>query len=211
MGVEGGDERTVHRARSSVADASNVLFLAPSLGEAGEERCLDLFVPSDPTGTRLLGVSYTRTADRWLDLLREHVERPPSDLAVVSVGTTTRSAAAASGDARRANGVVQTVESPDDLTGLGITLGQQLSAWTETSDEPVTVCFDSLTVLLQYVDLQRAFRFLHVLSGRVESMGVNAHYHLDPDAVDEQTVATLTSLFEAVLRYEDGEWQAHRR
>lgn len=212
MGPEGGDERSVHRVRGEVDDAANVLFLAPSMNDAGAESCLELFVPSDPSETRVLAVSYTQSPDRWLRTWREHVETPPADLTVVSVGTSTRSTAAASGTGGPENrGMVRTVESPEDLTGLGITLGQQLSAWTEESDAPVVACFDSLTVLLQYVDLQRAFRFLHVLSGRAASMGVTVHYHLDPTTVDTQTLATLTSLFDATLRYEDGEWHWQRR
>lgn len=211
MGAEGRDEGTVHRVEGEGGDAANVLFLAPS--DAVAESCLELFVPADPSETRVLGVTYTQSADRWLETWRAQVETAPADLSVASVGSSTRSAAAAApgSDSRPTGRVVQTVESPEDLTGLGITLGQQLSTWAEESDAPIVVCFDSLTVLLQYVDLQRAFRFLHVLSGRAASMGANVHYHLDPTTVDSQTLATLTSLFDATFRYEDGEWRTRHR
>ena len=212
MGREGGDEGTVHHVRQAVDDSTNVLFLAPSMSSDKSGSCLDVFVPPSPTDTRFLAVNYTQSTDRWLETWREHVETMPEDLIVVNVGTSTRSAAATTGtDTGPTDGVIRTVESPEDLTGLGITLGQQLTEWTEKSDAPVVVCFDSLTVLLQYVDLQRTFRFLHVLSGRAASMGVSIHYHLDPTTVDSQTLATLTSLFDATVRREDGEWTARRR
>ena len=54
--------------------------------------------------------------------------------------------------------------------------------------------------------LQRAFRFLHVVTGRVKTAGGVGHYHLDPEAHDRQTLATLKGLFDAVVNVdEDGE------
>jgi len=170
--------------------------------------CLDLFTPEPPGDARVLVVSYTKPADRWLAEWREHVGVPPADVAVVSVGGASRSATAQQGGAGTGAGAaqpVEVVESPEDLTGLGIALGQQLSTWAGASDDPIVVCFDSTTALLQYADLQRTFRFLHVLAGRVAGQGAQVHYHLDPTAVDDRAVAALTSLFDASVRYDDGD------
>jgi hypothetical protein len=74
-------------------------------------------------------------------------------------------------------------------------------------DEHIVFCFDGVTSLLQYADLQRAFRFLHVVTGRVKTVGGVGHYHLDPEAHDTQTLATLKGLFDAVIEVEDdGTW-----
>jgi hypothetical protein len=70
-------------------------------------------------------------------------------------------------------------------------------------EEQIAVCFNSVTSLLQYADLQRAFRFLHVVTGRVKTVGGVGHYHLDPDAHDSQTLATLKGLFDAVVEVEE--------
>ena len=73
------------------------------------------------------------------------------------------------------------------------------------SDEDISFCFNSITSLLQYADVQRAFRFLHVVTGRVKTVGGTGHYHLDPEAHDRQTLATLKGLFDAVIEVnEDG-------
>lgn len=194
--------------------AANVLLLAPSMSDANDGGCLDLFGPDDPEGVRVLGVSYTRTPDDWVEAWRERVDGIPSELVVVDVGGGRRSAAATSSPSSIAAGEatevpVRPVESPEDLTGLGIALGKQLEAWSDGG--PIVVCFDSLTVLLQYVDLQRAFRFLHVLTGRMGAAGARAHYHLDPTAVDDRTVATLTSLFDVTVGREDDEWTVRSR
>jgi 2C-methyl-D-erythritol 2,4-cyclodiphosphate synthase len=100
-----------------------------------------------------------------------------------------------------------TVSEPGDLTGIGIKMNKALSAW-EDDDARTHVCFDSLTTLLQYVDTRRAFQYLHVTTKRVESAGAIAHYHIDPEAHDEQTLATIESLFSDVFEYgtETGTW-----
>jgi hypothetical protein len=61
------------------------------------------------------------------------------------------------------------------------------------------VCFGSLTKLLQYVDLKTAFRFLHVMTRQVKQVGAVAHFHIAPDAHDEQTLATIQSLFDRIV------------
>jgi hypothetical protein len=106
---------------------------------------------------------------------------------------------------------LETVSNPGDLTGIGITVSEVLQQWS-ASDEPIVSCFRSLTSLLQYADLQTAYKFLHVLTGRFETAGVRSHFHLDPGAHDDQTVNTLTSLFDAVVRVgDDGEWSVRTR
>lgn len=200
-----------HEVRERIAGEPNVLFLAPTMSGVGPDACADCFVGEAVGDARVLAISYTRSADEVLESWRNQSGGTPEALAVVTVGEMTRSAAVSAGTPEVGETTaVESLESPDDLTGLGIVIGQQLTRW-EDGDEPVYLCFDSLTVLLQYVDLQRAFRFLHVLSGRVAGFGVHAHYHLDPTAVDDRTVATVTSLFDAVVRYEDDTWLVRSR
>jgi hypothetical protein len=86
---------------------------------------------------------------------------------------------------------------PNDLTGQGIAIAEAVEAGTE-------VCFDSLTALLQYADRERAFRFLHSLGERCAAASASIHYHLDPETADEQTVAALSTLMDAVVDVEAG-------
>lgn len=65
--------------------------------------------------------------------------------------------------------------------------------------------------MLQYADLQRTFRFLHVVTGRVKTVGGTGFYRIDPDAHDSQTMATIKGLFDAVVtREDDGTWTVDR-
>ena len=193
---------------SPLDDATNVLVLSDGLDGDARASYYDTFLPAAPADLRVLAVEYTRGPDGWLGEWRRHVGNSPAETAIVSVNDGTRSASAGvdptvyQGDGTGC--AVSVVESPDDLTGLGITVGGHLKRWEDAGPTLVTV--DSLTVLLQYVDLKRAFRFLHVLVNRVKAAGAAGHYHMDPAAHDEQTVATLASVFDAVARHEDGEW-----
>lgn len=197
-------------------DASNVLVLSAGMDKEARRAYFEAFAPTEPAETRVLAVNYTHSPDDWLADWRAHVGTDPAECVIVSVGETTRaatSAGAPSADVPKSSAgsdrVVRSVETPDDLTGLGITLSEYLSSWGDATE--VLVAFDSLTVLLQYVDLQRAFRFLHVMTNRTRTAGATGHYHLDPGAHDDQTVATLSSLFDAVVEYEDDGWSNRSR
>ena len=209
------EEGGTGRAAGPLGEAVNVLVLSDGMDPDARASYYERLLPDDPSDLNVLAIQYTRGPDGWLDEWRRHVGAPPAKTAIVSVNDGTRGAAAAGtggsavyrGDG--AGSTVSLVESPDDLTGLGITVGNHLKQWEGEARTLVTL--DSLTVLLQYVDLKRAFRFLHVMVNRVKSAGAVGHYHMDPGAHDDQTVATLASVFDAVARFEDGEWRITAR
>ncbi|MFC7081754.1 DUF7504 family protein [Halorussus caseinilyticus] len=190
-----------------------VLLLAPSIHATTEDACLDLLTFDDPTDENVLWVTYTRSPDTCVRDWLTRAGTKSRNMRVVSVGETTRSASAnASGDDVPAPGddVVDTLSNPGDLTGLGIKLSEVLKQWSGDGGQTVA-CFDSLTALLQYADLQTVYKFLHVLTGRFDAADVTAHFHLDPDACDQQTVSTLTSLFDTVIELDNGEWTVRSR
>ncbi|PSP96710.1 hypothetical protein BRC94_11835 [Halobacteriales archaeon QS_5_70_17] len=177
-----------------LSDAYNVLLRSSSIDWLSSGACVPPFLPEDREvgDVDLIAVSYTRTGTEWSAAWEERLGTLPGRSVIVGVDDAVRES-----DGGRSD-VVETNESPDDLTGIGITLSEYLSSWgCEGGD--LVVCFDSLTALLQYVSLQRAYRFLHVLTGRAAAVGARSHYHLDPGAHDDRTVATLTSLFDAVV------------
>lgn len=159
--------------------ASNVLLEVPPMG-AGRERAADLLTAELPAS--LLFVSYTKSAEACLD--RVDGAASLENVGVITVGDAAETAP---------DGVVtEAISSPNDLTGLGIKLSGLLAEW----DGPV-VCFDSLTSLLQYVDFETAYEFVHAVSGKVHAADARAHYYIDPEAHDPQQVAGLTSLLDA--------------
>lgn len=176
------------------ADA-NTLFLSTELDDV-TGACLDHLPAGTLDGANLTFVAYSLTADGVVDRLRRRAGSQPARLDVVDVGGVLRSATSASTSTTLQPGLTVHTAAPADLTGLGITLTELLTA----EDGPRTVlCFDSLTMLLQYVDVETAYRFLHVLTGRISAVGATGAFHMDPSAHDEQTVGAMKSLFDGVV------------
>ncbi len=185
-------------------DRYNILVLAPSLGGRGTEACSHLLTRSPPDRTSVLAVTYTESPQEFAGRWTESAGGPPTRGGIVSAGESDATV-------DDPNWAVRPVETPSDLTGVGIKLSELLSGMADTGDgESVVVCFNSVTTLLQYADLERAFRFLHVVT-RVKTAGGVGHYHVDPGAHDQQTLATLKGLFDAVVEAdEDGTWSVKR-
>lgn len=79
-----------------------------------------------------------------------------------------------------------------------------LSAIVERGRRP-RVLVDSLSTLLQYNSLERVYRFLHVLNGRISAVDGTTVQVVHSDAHAEQTVATFSHLFDTVLDVTAGE------
>lgn len=193
----------------STADHTNVLLLGRAMDRTVSHVHRDLLSEQDPSGTRVLTVTF-QSPRRWLRRWQQQIGTDPVELGIVAVSETL----SGQPDETILDGITENVSvqavSPTDLTGLGIVLSDFLGSWS-TEPEQVTVCFDSLTDLLQYSDTKTVFRFLRIATRRLELVDANAHFHLDPSAHDEQTIATLRSAFDAVVTVEDGDVETRRR
>ncbi|WP_424016707.1 DUF7504 family protein [Halorientalis pallida] len=188
-----------------LTDASNILVLAPSFPDGAGGVCVDLLGGDDPSAMSVLGVTYTQSPGRWAADYERATGAPPADGTVVSVGDW-----GAEVETGTSEWTLEAVDHAGDLTALGVTLSEYLTPDAQSRRQ--RLCFDSLTALLQFVELKRAFQFLHVVTGRVSSAGAVGHYHLDPEAHDEQTLATIRGLFDAVVEVDEtGEWTISSR
>ena len=185
---------------AEIGEARNVLLCAPSMD--GRERgvCRDLLLDGDPSATSVLWVTFRRDARACVDTWAGERNVEPRNAAVIAVGDT--------GDAVDVEWAsVETVSSASDLTGLGIAIGEFLADW----DGDLVVCFDSLTAMLQYVDVETAYEFIHTITGQLYAAAARAHFHIDPTAHDPQTVSAITSLFDATVSLEDGDTDVQTR
>lgn len=180
---------------------TNILARTPSMASTTEQTCTRLLAEGDSPPDRTLWITYTRSPDEKFANWRDYrTEAFPPRTGVIVVGDQTRATATADSSIPTQSGgpVIRTVADPTDLTGLSIELSRFFDNWA-TGEGRFTICFDSLTPLLVYVSVDRAYRFLHTLTTRVEALGATAHYHLDPAAHDTQTVSRLTSLFDEIV------------
>jgi len=180
-----------------VAEASTVLVIESM--EADTDGICHAFYPEDRLGeTSLLVVSLTRSAENRINAVGGSGRPFPRKLTVVStedrIGTT-RTESGATGDSR--NVAVRTVKDPSDLPKLGMSITEVLRKWP---DDEILICFDSLTELLRSVELERVYRFVHVLTDRLVELDARMHIHVDAQACDDRTLATLRSLFDTVIK-----------
>jgi KaiC/GvpD/RAD55 family RecA-like ATPase len=106
-----------------------------------------------------------------------------------------------------ANDQVKYVSSPVDMTGIGIQLSEVLEEFYRRRNvEHNRVMLHSLSTLLMYSDLQTVFRFLHVFTGRLQSVDGLGLFAIDSTSHDDQTMNTLKQLFDGVVTtHEEGE------
>ena len=182
--------------------AANVLLLAPDGSPADADACLHLLTDTDAKSKNVLSLGYSTPSDRNTRAVRS--AGPPSDTTFVCIGERTRSTAATSPPADLTPGgtTMRVVPDPANVARIGLVVNDCLEDWADSGSRTV-ICFHSLSNLLEYVDLQTAFRFLHVLTGRIATADAQAHFHIDPTAHDEKTVRTLSMLFDDVVRVED--------
>lgn len=196
-----------------LSSASNILLLSPSLETVGDQICSKLLSMPRPSQTDVLAVSLTDTPDDWLDDWQRNIgpERP-ANTSFITSGEGTRSATqVVSASTGPTNVTIHAVSSPADLTGLGMHISDQLAEWKDDGNK-ILVDFDSLSILLEYSDRQRVFKFMHVLKGRVDAVDAVAHYHMDPGVHDSQVISTFKSLMDAVIEVDEaGEWTISSR
>lgn len=178
----------------AVAAADTVLVCDRTENERGRDGiCTDLLASAGTNETVVLVTDGSPSAGVEASPLRPETEDTPA-LTVVAVGH------ASAVDPSIPGADVRTVPTPSDLTCLGVTLSQVLSA-----NESVVLCSDSLTALLERVDDETAYEFVHALLGQLRRADASAHFHVDPTAHDRQTVDALSSLFDTVVECEAGE------
>jgi hypothetical protein len=192
-------------AGAELREASDVLILG-ELRRSLDDQVCGSFLRHAPLGERnVLFISLTRPAEDRLRVLRERGGSQPPAVSVVS-GTDQFEAATTETTTADVEGnrvTVDAIDDPSDLPKLGMTISRAVKEWDDTGVGTV-VCFHSLTALLQYADRGRVFRFLHVLQDRMEAVDAVTHYHMDAEAHDDQTIATLRPLFDAVVEIGPG-------
>ncbi|MFC7140590.1 hypothetical protein ACFQMA_12230 [Halosimplex aquaticum] len=189
---------------ASIHSGDNLLVMCPSFMGDESRVCLELLTPAPPAEVYALSVLFTQSPGDHLDAWQRSVGSLPARSRIVSVDADARSSTT---ERDADDPTVERVTSPQNLTRLGVRITDCLDEWGETApDRQVSVCFQSVSTLLQYVELEQVFKFLDVLTERCRASGAISHYHLDPQAHDDQTIERLVGLFDGVFEYADDEW-----
>jgi hypothetical protein len=179
----------------------NSVLLKSSTDEVKDSACHALLSDVDPNDPNVLLVSLAAPVRSSIVAVIDDLPYEPGTLYAIGVGLDDPD--------RIASGfppwvTVDTISDVGDLQSLGILLSSTVSEFDEGE---VVFCLDSITAILQYTELNRAYRFLHTLIHRFDTVDVRGHYHVDPSTVDESTLSTLAPLFDTVFEtFEDGTW-----
>jgi len=184
-----------------VEEGSNLLLSGPAL-TGKKQLAFDILAAGVHDGEGAIIVSNTDGAKRVFEALEDRVDYIDRPVAVVDCVTRQQGVSEARDDAQ-----VRYTSSPVDMTGVGIKFSELLEEFYERQAiERNRVFLDSLSTLLMYSDLQTVFRFLHVFTGRVQSVDGLGLYAIDSTAHDDKTMNTLKQLFDGVIEtHEDGE------
>ncbi|MFB1065055.1 hypothetical protein [Natrinema sp. H-ect4] len=173
---------------------SNRLLLGPLPDEGEIPSYLERVRPSDRAAPKVV-ISTRHPPSAILDC-RQTSDSCSSRIDIISVSGMNHGSPVDPDVTERHTGQLSAVNR-SDLTGLGTEISELLSR--RDHDAPVELWFDSVTSLIPAIDFERVFRFLHILTARVERLRATAFYLVDPAAHDPQTVTSLTYLFDTVL------------
>lgn len=188
------------QATEEVKTAANTLLLGPLQGEKIACSRYSLLMAATEDTEDVIVLTLSESPETVLNQWQTCEVSSPTRLRIVTLTENTAMADDTDRTASEAENVVavEQLSSPDDLTRLGITITQQLS---EIDMDTTRVAFDfhSLTEVLQYVETERLFKFLHILLRKLESVNAYGQFQIDPKAHDQETVRIFLSLFDSLI------------
>lgn len=188
-----------------VEPGTNLLVTGPPL--SGKRAiALDVLAEGTRRGDGAIVVTTKDSAGRILDDYGKRVSYADSPVAIVDCVTRQQGVNDVRDDDR-----IKYTSSPVDMTGIGIKLSEFLQAfYRDRGIRRNRIMVHSLSTLLMYSDLQTVFRFLHVFTGRIQSVDGLGLFCIDDSAHDERTLNTLKQLFDGVIETsEDAEPVVH--
>jgi KaiC/GvpD/RAD55 family RecA-like ATPase len=177
-----------------VAPGTNLLLSGPPL-TGKRSLALDVLAEGTEDGEGAIIVTTKDSAERVLGDFGKRVEVENRPVAVVDCVTRQQGVNDVRDDDR-----VKYASSPVDMTGIGIKLSEFLQGFYQERDIAQNrIMLHSLSTLLMYSDLQTVFRFLHVFTGRIQSVDALGVFAIDADAHDDKTMNTLKQLFDGIV------------
>jgi len=191
---------------AELESGTNLLITGPPL--SGKRRlALDILADGTRQEEGAIVVTTKDSGDKILSEYKKRIDdvenRP---LGVVDCVTKQRGVGSAEDGPQ-----LKYASSPVDMTGIGIKLSEFLQDFYERRGlQQNRVLMHSVSTLLMYSDLQTVFRFLHVFTGRVQSANGLGLYVIDSTAHDDQTMNTLTQLFDGVIELSENDAEPPR-
>jgi hypothetical protein len=191
-----GHTKSRLEADAHVADAvggtGNVLVISPLDGDATDNARTHFLSHGDDV------VLVTANPAARLRLLDRTLPSWPASTTVVTTATEPLSGVDVDPAARSIS--VVPLDGRPDLSGVGETLSRTIES--HQSAGTLSVEFDILPELLATFELRTVFRFLHLLTARLDRERALAHYYLDPRRAQRASRNVLEGVFDLSIRTE---------
>ncbi|MGB9988004.1 RAD55 family ATPase [Salarchaeum japonicum] len=174
-----------------VPEGTNLLVGGPAMSRK-RELARSLVERGLSAGEGAVVVTTRDSADRLLDV-SQPIRTATAEGRAGVIDCVTRERG---GDYRERENV-RYVSSPGDLTDIGIRAAGFFKRFSE-EDRPVRFGMASLSTMLMYADTRRVFRFMNVLTGRIQQHGWFGATVLETD--DRTAFDTFAPLFDGMVQ-----------
>lgn len=181
-------------AADSTPSPENVLLFSSAIGDTNDTECTSRLSAFGQKASNVLFLSYERSPEELLKQWNSRVGTEPAEFGIITVGKHSSSQRTENPHSEK----VVSIANPECLGRLQTAVYLFLDQWS-VNDHQAMFCFDSITAMLRYVDRTTAFRFFHSLTDSLRRLDVTAHFHMNPEVHDEETIAIFRPLFDTVV------------
>jgi len=175
---------------------SNILLIGPSM--SGKESISNHII-HDNTVKNENAVMVVTANEPGISIL-ERFKRLEPKLLLSRVGLVDCISKKYGGDFAVENENIKLVNSPEDLTAIGIKISQFFEEFFIMKRIPkIQLHIISLSTFLMYSNIQTVFRFLHVLTGRIKMANAIGIYVIDSEMHDQQTITAIKLLCDCMI------------
>jgi KaiC/GvpD/RAD55 family RecA-like ATPase len=192
---------------SELESGTSLLVAGPAMS-GKQDLALDLLAAGLGGSNGLLIVTTNESAATCIDALEERATSFDRDL----VGVVDCSGSSQQEAIQEI--ATQRVSSPGDLTGISIGTAKLMQQFTSHDISGVRHGLVSVSTLLQYLDLETVFKFLHIYTTRITDTQGLGIFTLDSVSHDPQTINTVTNQFDGMIELREtdtGEREARVR
>lgn len=183
---------------SELEPGTSLLIAAPAMS-GKQDLALDLLAAGLDGTNGLLIVTTNKSASACIDELEERVTVFDRD----QVGVIDCSGSSQQQAIRDI--ATQRVSSPGDLTGISIGTAKLMQQFTSQDISSVRHGLVSISTLLQYLELDTVFKFLHIYTSRISDTQGLGIFTVDNAAHDSQTINTVMNEFDGILELRETE------
>ncbi|WP_246084409.1 DUF7504 family protein [Salinadaptatus halalkaliphilus] len=175
---------------NEIGGTGNVLVLSPPGTDGADDARIHFTAPAD------VALFVTTNVDDRLDTLATRLSEWPTRTIVLT--TSERPLEGIESDLSDVSLEIVKLDSGLGLAGLGETISRVIDEHNDPGYK-LSVGFEIVSEIVAKFDLERVFRFLHLLTSRIESADALGHYYWHPQQQTGPTLNLLGELFDLQL------------